>query len=160
MNIIDHIKKMQDDERVLRDYYRSQSKLMSAIIYHLVREPRVLIDCDKPIPCYRGTGYGIHFVEATVCGTQYNGNKPYEVDYYYLKFSVDFEDEDYSEGKYTQNFEIRVPKDLEVNFTQEKFDQWIGKLLEEKYAIIKHKDREKFDELARKYPEWLNDSKT
>ena len=51
-----------------------------------------------------------------------------------------------------------MPIDLELNFTQEKFDTWVIKVKIERKLKQKEKDRKIFDLLIAKYPEWNNNA--
>lgn len=83
---------------------------------------------------YSECGAAVHFKNLTVHGTQYKyddvqkTNIPYEVDFFTLEISVEYADEDYDAGTQTKCYTIMVPIELEVNFTQERFDSWLDAL--------------------------------
>jgi hypothetical protein len=157
-NIIDHVRIMQKAEAAMRWYFHARSKLMRAIHKHISNPnaPCVIIDRPYSIATYRGTGAAIHFKDMTVYGTQFDGNsKPYEVDFYQLKIEVEYDDED--EGyKGDKIYMIDVPIDLEINFTEEKFDAWVGELAKKRASEKEAKDREVLEALLKKYPKWAN----
>jgi hypothetical protein len=67
-------------------------------------------------------------------------------------------DEDYCENKTTRYYTLKPPIDLEVNFTQEKFEAWLNIIAEENQVEQKTKDRKTFDALLSKYPDWRNNA--
>ena len=156
-DIIAHVRLMQDGERETKMYFRSDSEAWTAIQKHIsYAKECAFFERTDSIRSYRGTGPAVHFRDITVYGTQFKGSTPYEVDFFQIDVDIEFENDEYADETRHDRLHINVPFDLELNFTQEKFDAWIAEKLEERKKKEGNKDREIFDTLLKKYPEWFN----
>jgi len=127
-SVLDVMRRVREDEALIRRYFHSQSKFWRALREHIIRgnTPEVI---EFPLDYYgqpmllmkyRGH-YPISYKNFCYYGTQFDkDSKPYEVDYYSLDFSVDFLTEDDRDKECpnvcTKDFSLQVPKQLEEDF--------------------------------------------
>lgn len=161
-DIIAHTRIYQDAESAIKKYFHFDSKLMRAIHKHIgYAKDCVLIDRPADICHYSECGAAVHFKDITVWGTQwkYNDetkrNEPYEIDYFGLDITVEYHDEN-EDRDVTRQYTINVPIDLEINFTEEKFNVWINELAQKRNLEREEKDKEAIKALLKKYPQWGN----
>lgn len=147
-NIIEHLEACKKANETTRHYYYSVSKLFRAIqkyIYDssnncsLIKWP----EKAKKIIMQRGLGPAITIKEAYLAG-------PKEVLVY--KLQIEFETgDDYNYCAFNQVFYIYPPKELEINFDQIKFNEWIKSLENTKQEEQKEIDLKEFDKIKKKY---------
>jgi hypothetical protein len=162
-NIIEHTRIYQRAESAINEYFRSYSKLFRAIHKHIGNPNAECYIIDLPQHCrimrYSECGAAVHFKDLTVWGTQWKWdeatkrNVPYEVDHFGLDITVEYHDEE-EDRSVTRQYTINVPIDLEVNFTQEKFDAWISELAQKRKTEREAADKEALESLLKKHPTW------
>ncbi len=176
-NIVEHLRKCKEAHRATTSYWR-RSKLWRAIRDYIGDNSKK--ECalgDKPVfgygrdkkvadvRWYKGTGPSIHLDDVDLCPSIHLDDvdlcgKGGEV-YFSMRIEVEFvadEDEaywaDYSRDPGTEkHFHIIVPIELELEFSKEKFDEWIKAEMKEKKERTKKEEVEKLRELVKKYPE-------
>jgi hypothetical protein len=74
-----------------------------------------------------------------------------ERDWCWIDLEVQFCESEYRYP--SRSCRVKVPIDLEKNFTQEKFDAWIAKLRKERDDKVKEQEIEDLKRLMRKYPD-------
>ncbi len=161
-NIIEHMETMRCAEETVKNYYYSTSKLWGAVKEYLfsfgrsfgknhvqkIREDCALIDWPKAgerVHSYN-SGYGISFHKAYIGYANhvlvYECSITFDCDENTPRCSHDC----HGNPIFEQIFDFVVPKELELDFDQSKFDTWIKGLETEKVAKNREKD---LQELAR-----------
>lgn len=160
-DIIEHTRIYQEAKNAIKSYYYFNSNLMRAIQKHIARaENCVLIDRTGQVN-WDSSGYAVRFKDIMVFGPQWRYNKEtgrderYELDYFNLDIVVEYYNEEDDKTENNQ-YTIKVPIDLEINFTQEKFDAWINEMTEKFKIKQEKKDKETFDALRKNYPQWFS----
>jgi hypothetical protein len=157
-NIVEHMKHAQNAHDATLNHFRYKSKLVRAIQDHCVNATDcLLIDKgERQISCHRGTGYAVSIREALAPFAM-----PGECQMIWLTFSVGFsplpDDAEYNgyDGGHDieKRMDVNVPADLELHFTQEKFNLWLNTTIRE----LRHKERDAnnlkdLQKLLLKYP--------
>jgi hypothetical protein len=159
-DIIAHTRIVQSAESAIKTYFHRHSKLMRAIHKHIGNPNAECFIIDRPpnpICRYSECGAAVHFKDLTVYGVQFDkDNKPYMPEDFQLTIEVEYEDEDTYNDTCTRSYWISVPIDLEVNFTQEKFNAWVNGLAQKRKDEREAKDKEAMQTLLKKYPQWGN----
>jgi hypothetical protein len=152
-NIIEHLFIFQDMKSEIIRYYHFDSKLINAIvdyIYHNSNNVFIRVPDDYFIECHRGTGAAISFKHVTVY-------KNYEVkpatceEVFRLDLSITLTHDETEMERY-ENISFLVPVDLELNFTEEKFNKWIDGLEKGKNAREEVEELKVLEKLQKKYP--------
>lgn len=153
-SIIVLMDRLREDKETLHKYFYLDSLFFEALCKH-VQGPCLVIEKPtnedgKPLELVYPKGSGpISFRKAWTYGWQMNeGAKSwkdgYKPDFYVLEFVVSFEE-------ITKKYELRIPHDLEDNFTQEKFDIWAKKIREKLAEEKKKKDISELEKLINLY---------
>lgn len=152
-NILEHLDRLSIAREALRWHFRTDSKLWRAIKNHIGEtEPGKCCIINKRWPCIcnRGTGWSVSLGDVF---TYADPNSKTFVIQFRVGFEIDDEDHDYYRKKTSSGYRIDVPKDLELNFTKQKFQAWLRgqkKLLE---AKDKDELQHRVAQLVARYPE-------
>jgi hypothetical protein len=147
-NIIEHMRLTQEAQEEIRHYFHWNSKLWRAIekdiAINYIDGKRVesrLIDSVGRDVANSSASSGVSFRSARVWYDDFVN--------FALEFHVSFEpiDDDTDSKSYT----LVVPDDLELNFTQEKFDLWAASIAQKRNEKQDLKDRALLKELLKKY---------
>lgn len=153
-NIIEHIKAIQEMDDQTHRYYCSDSELFKAIKDHIATADRdkdcALLDlkAEEAIPWHRGTGPSISFRKAFV---YYGDDNTYVLN---IEISFIYTEDSYQDypPEHSRKYEIKVPIDLEINFTKEAFDKWIAEIYKNKLEKKNNDEYKKLEELIKKFP--------
>lgn len=158
-NVVEHIKLMQTGERATDWHFRVRSKFAKALQAHIVGASDKTCIIDKggrAVSCHRGTGYAVNVKDVCV-----HFAMPGEVEYMSFKVSVGLEpleDDVEYEGRefrdHNTEHRFSCPTDLELDFTQAKFDLWVRKTKEEVDAERLSKERKQLDFLLKRHPKY------
>lgn len=137
-NLATFLRSLSDGKQEVFKYFHYDSKFWKALKKHICEAPRyaciIQLLAHHSIPSYRGTGPAISFRAAHIGGGDCSSGTWQESKRYYLEFAITFvhKECDYMENPPTQEktYEILVPFDLEINFTQGKFDAWVNGILD------------------------------
>lgn len=154
-NIVQHLTNLNLLEHQKKNYFRNNSKLWKAIFEHIYYAKKcVLIDRDESkygeaveIISYRGSGAAINLKNVEIRGIYQPNEKPF------LSFTFEIEYGGECFSNYSKTYSIDIDTDLEINFTKEKFDNYIQQLKNTKEEKNKQNDLYMLDMLVRKYPE-------
>jgi hypothetical protein len=150
-NIIEHVMHMQDARDVTLKHFSFKSKLVRAIQDHVLNAT----DCtliDKGGRTVNRLG-GIQVKNVV---TPYA--MPGECQMLNIEFVVALNalETDYPEYDLGNDIEKRMdvyaPSDLELNFTKEKFDLWLGTMREKRSKELYGKNLQLLKDLVQKYP--------
>ena len=152
-NIIEHLGHLRDTQQAVNWHFRTDSKLWKAIRNHIGEaKPGKCCIINKHWHCasHRGLGWAISLNHA------FTYTNPSEKSFV-LEFRVEFEVDDEDTPKYPKEvrrkYRLDVPKDLELNFTELKFQTWLlrqKRLLE---AETKDEIQHRISEFIAQYPE-------
>lgn len=140
-----HLRAIADHEEELGKYYHFASKFWRAIVDHLYNIPTCVI-LDHPanhyIPFDHAHGPCISFKGAHLFPRDYSEpGKPKEQKVFNLSVRITYIHDDnrdeFNPVSFERAYALHVPLDLEVDFTQEKFNAWI----EEKRKFHEDADR-------------------
>ena len=151
-NIIEHMRLQADLEEARRKYFYRQSKLWRAIQEYIGRSKVgecALINKKGPIVMHSATGYAVNLKDAYVCPPDYSIQPPKEAANFCLVIDITYihEDREHCDKEW-----LYVPCELEVNYTEKAFKQWIGGLTRKQKAEQAKKNVEKLKVLVKKYP--------
>lgn len=161
-NIIEHMGHLSTALDASKSYWSRESKLWRAISNHIsgnhinakkhgcviIDKPKQENGSPRSIRSYRGTGPDISIEEVSCYKNDKNIMFRFQVaycpdgDYYYAEESCNDEH---------QTYWIYVPKELELDFTQEAFDKWVEQLKQKKEAEIQEKELKILKQLMKKY---------
>lgn len=119
-NIFDHLINLRNGKSDMRSYFHWKSPVWRAIQCYFNETKERWVNLigehpDKILVTHPGTG-----ADVTVKNAYIDWHKN---DIMVLEIFVSFYDDDYN-SETVETFTLYVPKDLELNFTQEKFDSW------------------------------------
>lgn len=135
-NIIEHMLEKQDMSDQTRRYFEHKSKFFRAlekfVVNYAPKEESIFCYSqnflDEGMRVLRSNCHlSIDFRRAVIYGIS-AGNTERNFD---LTFSVTYEYEHNECNRLDKEYTICVPSDLELNFTQKKFDAWINEQREE-----------------------------
>jgi hypothetical protein len=153
-NIFTHMRHMYELEHQKSWYFRG-SKLFRAIVDHIADPNKECVLIHRPlhhrVQHYRGTGAAISLKDVGLFAQTWpgNGQPPIEPEIFWIKIEVDWWNEEY-ESEDSKTYNLNVPTALEVNFEQDKFNEWVAKVKEESYnkETVRH-----IQELVKKLPD-------
>jgi len=151
-NIVDHILKLNEMENARQRYFYLISPVWKAIRDHISRSKECgLIKRDERlIRSYRGLGASVQLKNVHLPKIDNPKNiLDFEIEVEYIQ-----EGEEGAErpATYKKKYWINVPSELELDFTQRKFENWVKKEKAKMDAEIKKSDLEKIKQLKKKYP--------
>lgn len=118
--------------------------LMKAIDKHICDEDNacLLFEREAELYCHRGTG-AVNFREASV---SYSIE---DQDFFWITIKVSYynEDECYPYDNYDRRYIFKVPKDLHINFTEDKFKKWL-------LDTYSEREKRKEEEIEKHLVEW------
>ena len=139
-NVIEDMRKMFKMKYDIRDHFSRHSKCFRAIRHHIRNAQKcAFFDIEEGGSDVDFSNFHIHSDSST------------EFD---ITVSVEIEDDDSYNNEYVDR-RIIIPVDLEVNFTEKKFNTWVAKLLREKREKEKEIAIKELSRLGKLYPNEL-----
>lgn len=159
--LVAHMRLQADLQDELHKYFYFKSPTWKAIIREVSQKKRdnglVVIPKDMHIPTHRGTGPAMSFKGAWMPGLDYlPGGVKKEQDYFGIRFVIgyvyDDDDSDMPNEK-EKTYDLNVPTDIELNFTQDKFDAWVATVKAERDKFDRDHAKMQLDEIRLKFPD-------
>lgn len=149
-NIFDHLINLRNGKSDMRSYFHWKSPVWRAIQCYFNETKERWVNLigehpDKILVTHPGTG-----ADVTIKNAYIDWHKN---DIMVLEIFVSFCD-DNCNNETVEMFTLHVPKDLELNFTQEKFDSWATEVANKRNEDIEKKEKATLLRLLDKYPEF------
>jgi hypothetical protein len=161
-NIVEHLKIVQKARRATDEHFRGRSDFFDALREHVrvATDAKCVIDREgRAVSCHRGTGYAVTLADPCV-----HFALPGEVEHMSFNLRVGFEplenDDAYETRAFRdveREFRLDCPVDLELNFTQAKFDLWAKATKEKLDAERLKKERKQLDRLLKRHPKYATE---
>ena len=143
VNIIDYLFTLQEMKSQVSKHFNFDSPLWKAIYSHIHKESENPAFFDIPQNYRISLVQGIGF--QSVLAYAFNSKT------ILIQFEVGFLEED-SNDNLVRSYHIECPVDLELDFTEEKFDGWLKEVRAKKDLKRTEEELEVLETLVKKYP--------
>jgi len=155
-NIITHLENISKLNEDIYPHFTYDSPLYRAIEKHVLSPDCILIERPKDLYYYRGCG-AMRFIRVFIWARPTSPDDKMLIlprDKFSIEFSLSFID---SEEIKQKTFQVLIPLDLEVKFTQAKFDSWVDKIARKRKAENQKADLQQLSSLMAKYPGFVSE---
>jgi len=149
-NIVVHMRKLSEMGNYKWDYFYWVSPVWKAIREHIGSAKKcLLIDREAVIISLRGYGPSVNLVEVRLCGGKVN-----RVEYFNFEFEVEYICEGQMDGEYPKTYKVTyyldVPVDMELNFKEKVFSEWVRVVGRERDRGLRAEDIKEYKRLKGK----------
>jgi hypothetical protein len=158
---VTHLRMQASVEENTSSYFRYGSKLFRAIDDHISHAKDCVL-IERPGRVVGTSAHsGVHFKEAYLYCDNWvdkpGGRVAVPAKVYSLKIEVDYidpgDDLDYDGDRTKKYFYIKVPIELELNFTKQGFDAWVAAAKKERDKdVSRNEDLAKLREMVKRFP--------
>ena len=160
-NIIAHMRHMADCREARSTYFYRHSKLWRKLWKHLQEDNNGLIkhpDNSLIVVC-RGSGHSISLRDTCLYAKNYNTDPPTEAATFSMSIEIEYIDEDNRSMDYpptfTRSYNIQVPCELELDFSEKAFAKWTSLKIAEETADTILKEQETLLKLMKLHPDFV-----
>lgn len=158
-NIQQHLEYAQAAERATHSHFRLYSLFVKALAEHVrtASDADCVVDREgRSVSCHRGTGYAIELKDPILHFALPGETKmlSFKLHVGYEPLDDDPERDSLGNRDVERVYRLYIPIDLELNYTQEKFNLWAKKMKSELDAEKLEKERAQLDRLLARHQDY------